>query len=212
MAGCGCLVHRFHRHMADRRPAPSTTAVEQADRKVVWLLPVVSCPTAGCGSPRRSTSVAKIEPPPSCRSPARASCRDRRRRASANPASSSRMTASRRRVRRIGCQDPTLSDDIPDCSPESRRWRQRRAATINTRLTASPPLWIPASDLWSGNVGRGAGQVTIRSQPPDVQRTVDIASGCAGSPRVGPGSHVALTRPLKGWTFPLLRSCIRGAR
>jgi hypothetical protein len=46
--------------------------------------PVLNCPTAGCGSLRRLTSVAEIERPPSCRSPAQASCRDCRRRASAN--------------------------------------------------------------------------------------------------------------------------------
>ena len=109
-------------------------------------------------------------------------------------------------------RDPNPSDDIPDCSPESRLWRQRRATTIKTRLTAQPPLWMPDSDLRFGNLGRGAGQVTIHSPPPDAQSTVDIASGCAGSPRSGPKSHVVLTRNPKGWTLPRLRSCIRGAR
>jgi hypothetical protein len=38
----GSAARRFHRHLADRRPAPSTAATEPADRKLVRLLPVSS--------------------------------------------------------------------------------------------------------------------------------------------------------------------------
>ena len=51
--------------------------------RICTAVPSLELPQCGCGSLRRPTFVAKIERPLSCRSPANASCRGRRRRASA---------------------------------------------------------------------------------------------------------------------------------